>query len=225
MLYSSNNKFASSYAESIRTRIDNRVRTISTRLGVDEAAAVPVDVENVTSRKKKKLVPKFDVKLAERMQESSTCDIFAKESDDKYDLSFTVYGEPIPLSRHMVARGRMYNPSAKAQKLFADACTDKLPITPMDGPLEAHLIFYFSRPKNHYGTGKNSNTLKDNVDTWHSKRKDLDNLIKFVLDSLNSKAYLDDSQICVINSAKLYTNSDPRIEVRMRKLSPINVDT
>ncbi len=201
--------------------IRSRANVHNSRIEVDDSENKSVSVRN---RKKIKATPKFDINLSETTNKSDIRNIFYKESDIKYDLSFTVYGEPIPLSRHMVARGRMYNPSAKAQKLFSDACVDKLPTTPMDGPIEANLIFYFSRPKNHYGTGKNSNKLKDNIDTWHSKKKDLDNLIKFVLDSLNQKAYLDDSQICIINSAKLYTNSNARIEVRMRKLSPIKID-
>ena len=87
-------------------------------------------------------------------------------------LVLTVYGEPTPLSRHMVSRGHMYNPSAGLQKEFATACMQYLPLTPLTGPLEAILYFYFSRPKNHYGTGKNANTLKPlTAGNWHSKRK------------------------------------------------------
>lgn len=134
--------------------------------------------------------------------------------------SFTVHGEPVPLSRHMISRGRMYNPSATAQKAFAKACIDKLPKQPIDGPIKATMLFYFSRPKNHYGTGKNSHVLKSGVGYFHCKRKDLDNLIKFVLDALNGIAYLDDAQICMITSAKYYTD-DPvgRIEVELTPLS------
>lgn len=87
-------------------------------------------------------------------------------------LVLTVYGEPTPLSRHMVSRGHMYNPSAGLQKEFASACVNFLPSTPLTGPLEATLYFYFSRPKNHYGTGKNAKILKPlTASSWHSKRK------------------------------------------------------
>ena len=225
-LYSCDKNLVGSYSSKVSIRTSDLIsygdNGLNSRLKTDDTEMTSVDVQN---RKKKRATPKFDLHLPKFTNESDTRSIFDKEGDIKYDLSFTVYGEPIPLSRHMVARGRMYNPSAKAQKLFSDACADKLPTSPMDGPIEANLIFYFSRPKNHYGTGKNFNKLKDNIDTWHSKKKDLDNLIKFVLDSLNRKAYLDDSQICIINSAKLYTNSNARIEIRMRKLSSIKIDT
>ena len=96
-------------------------------------------------------------------------------------LVLTVYGEPTPLSRHMVSRGHMYNPSAGLQKEFATACTQFLPPSPLTGPLEAILYFYFSRPKNHYGTGKNANILKPlTAGSWHSKRKGDKILILFI---------------------------------------------
>lgn len=84
----------------------------------------------------------------------------------------TVFGEPTPLSRHMVSRGHMYNPSAGLQKEFLNACLPSLPTVPLTGPLEATLYFYFGRPKNHYGTGKNAHILKPlTAGKWHCKRK------------------------------------------------------
>jgi len=115
-----------------------------------------------------------------------------------YNISFTVYGEPTPLSRHMLSKGRMYNPSGMHQREFAKACESFLPLKPLEGPIEAKMIFYFSRPKYQFRTGRNSHLLKDGISNWHSTRKDLDNLIKFVLDSLNKKAYLDDSQVLLV---------------------------
>jgi Holliday junction resolvase RusA-like endonuclease len=115
-------------------------------------------------------------------------------------LVFTVYGEPVPLPRHRLSRGRMFNPSATLQKDFAAACAAKLPLTPLEGAIEATLLFYFKRPKTHYGTGKNAQTMKPAAvaaGEWHSKKKDLDNLVKFVLDSLNGRAYVDDAQVGV----------------------------
>ena len=47
---------------------------------------------------------------------------------------------------------------------------------------------------------------------------DVDNLVKFVLDSLNKVAYLDDSQVAVLKTAKLYTNGEARSEVHIRRL-------
>jgi len=88
------------------------------------------------------------------------------------ELSFVVYGEPMPLQRHRVLRsGITYNPSSKLQEQFRDSCSSFLPDSPMEGPLEARMVFYFKRPQSHYGTGKNKAVLKPGMDIWHSKRK------------------------------------------------------
>ena len=100
-----------------------------------------------------------------------------------FDISFTLLGEPVPLKRHRIARGIMFNPSSKEQKTFLKMSEEFIPQTPLEGPLEARMIFYFSRPKYHYGTGRNANVKKKAAPIWHSKKIDLDNLIKFVLDS------------------------------------------
>lgn len=96
-------------------------------------------------------------------------DCLAKTSDE---LSFVVYGEPMSLQRHRVLRsGITYNPSSKLQKQFLDSCASILPDSPLEGPLEARMVFYFKRPLSHYGTGKNKAILKPGMDIWHSKRK------------------------------------------------------
>jgi Holliday junction resolvase RusA-like endonuclease len=137
-------------------------------------------------------------------------------------LTFTVYGEPTPLSRHRVARGRMYNPSAQHQREFARACEACMPSKPLDGPLAAHLTFYFQRPKSHYRTGKYKHVLKPTAPSRHCTKKDLDNLVKFVLDALNGRAYIDDCQIAVIHAYKYFTNTfQPRIDIALRKFDDI----
>lgn len=86
-------------------------------------------------------------------------------------LSFTIYGDPVALSRHRATtRGIMYNPSAKLQKDFLDACQPFLPSQPLDGPLDASLIFFITRPKSHYGTGRNAGILKPEIEQYHSKK-------------------------------------------------------
>lgn len=134
------------------------------------------------------------------------------------DLDLVVYGEPIPLMRHRVARGHMYNPVKNLQTQFAEACLEYLPINPLEGALEVQLIFYFKRPKSHYRTGKYSSELKASAPVHHTGTKDLDNLVKFVLDALNKKAYKDDGQICSIYTHKFYTNYDPRIVIKIKKI-------
>ncbi|RYH06786.1 RusA family crossover junction endodeoxyribonuclease [archaeon] len=47
---------------------------------------------------------------------------------------------------------------------------------------------------------------------------DIDNLAKFVLDALNSVAYKDDCQVSILHIAKLYTDSEPGVQVHIKKL-------
>ena len=122
-------------------------------------------------------------------------------------FGFIIHGSPVSLPRHRVARsGHMYNPVQKQQNQFITSCLPYLPEEPLEGPLMIRLVFYFDRPLSHYGSKNKVKFLKDGMDTYHTKRKDLDNLVKFVLDALNKKAYYDDSQIAQISTVKLYTD-------------------
>ena len=75
----------------------------------------------------------------------------------------------------------------------------------MSKPIKCILNFYCKRPKNHYKTGKFANILKDTSPKYNINNKDLDNMVKFVLDALNDKLYTDDSLIFEIICSKLYS--------------------
>lgn len=139
---------------------------------------------------------------------------------EPHNISFVVNMEPRPLMRHMSRRGFMYNPSAPLQKAFLADCQPFLPPSPLDGPLELELYFYFRRPLSHYRTGQFKDILKDSSPLYHTGRRDIDNLVKFVLDALNKVAYSDDSQVCMLKSGKFYTSEEPRVEVIIRTLDP-----
>ena len=54
------------------------------------------------------------------------------------------------------------------------------------------------RPKNHYRTGKYADQIKEKwITLSHTKKPDIDNLVKFVMDSLSgiNGFFLDDNQI------------------------------
>ena len=54
-----------------------------------------------------------------------------------------------------------------------------------------------------------------------TKKPDVDNIIKIILDSLNGLAYKDDAQIVACTCQKLYVNDDnePRVEVKIEKIA------
>ena len=105
----------------------------------------------------------------------------------------TIYFEPVSLKRHRHRlKGGTYDPSKKDKDDFIKAI-ENFPTEKMTKPIRCTLNFYCKRPKNHYKTGKNSHMLKDSSPKYNINNKDLDNMVKFVLDALNDKLYTDDS--------------------------------
>ena len=47
---------------------------------------------------------------------------------------------------------------------------------------------------------------------------DIDNLVKFVMDALNGKAFIDDKQVVALSASKMYTCDTPRTIVRLERL-------
>lgn len=147
-------------------------------------------------------------------------------SVEKRWLEFVVPGDPVPLRRHRVARGMMYNPSGKDQKQFLNQSMEFMPNDPLCGPIEAVLTFKMKRPKAHYRGGKFSHILKADAPRYHTRRLDIDNLIKMVLDSLNGYAYYDDKQVVAIRACKEYADIDGEesTHVYFRELGDTNYE-
>lgn len=132
-----------------------------------------------------------------------------------------VLGDPKPQQRaRHFTRGTFtgtYDPSEKDKKTFAGILQATAPETPLSCPISLEVVFYLSRPKNHYRTGKNHEMLRDDAPEYHSGRPDVDNLVKFVQDSLNGIYYRDDALISEL-SAKKYYSERPRTEIFIRAL-------
>jgi Holliday junction resolvase RusA-like endonuclease len=130
----------------------------------------------------------------------------------------TIQFEPVSLKRHRHRlHGGTYDPSKKEKDDFVKAI-ETLP-EKMTKPIKCILNFYCKRPKTHYKTGKNSNILKDTSPKYNTNNKDLDNMVKFVLDALNDKLYIDDSLIFEITCSKLYSEGDGYIYVKFTEVN------
>jgi Holliday junction resolvase RusA-like endonuclease len=79
---------------------------------------------------------------------------------------------------------------------------------PLLGPLSLWVVFFFPRPKNHYGSGKNSDVLKPSAPIFHTSKPDGDKLTRAIGDSLTGVLVRDDSQFCDVRAVKLY--GEPR---------------
>jgi Holliday junction resolvase RusA-like endonuclease len=131
-------------------------------------------------------------------------------------IHLVVLGEPKAQARHRhFTKGTFsgnYDPSKSAKESFASILQREAPKEPISAPISLELVFYMSRPRNHYKTGKKAEFLKDSAPEYHSGRPDLDNLTKFVQDSLNKIYYRDDSLICQLTAKKIYSEN-PRTTI------------
>lgn len=84
-------------------------------------------------------------------------------------------------------------------------------------PVQVQFVFWFRRPKNHYGTGSRSGTVKASSPKWHSSAPDVDKLCRAVGDALTSSGLvLDDRLISRIHAEKRY--GDPGVLIRVEEL-------
>jgi Holliday junction resolvase RusA-like endonuclease len=140
--------------------------------------------------------------------------------------------EPIPKERHRhlkrpkrLKNGRViktYNPQKAVEKALRLLATTQINEPPVKGAVKIECLFVFSRPKSHYGTGRNSGKLKPSAPKYHIVKPDSDNLLKMVKDVLNTVAYKDDCQVCRDFVSKEYVtgpDDQPRIEVTLTQLS------
>ena len=136
-------------------------------------------------------------------------------------IKLSILGEPKAQKRHRhVKMGnfvRQYDPSASDKGDFLSVIQTNAPKEPFNEPLAVSISFYFSRPKSHFRTGKNSDLLKDNAPIWHTSKPDVDNLAKFVMDSMNKIYWKDDSIISSIWVTKNYSGS-PRTDITITSI-------
>mgnify|MGYP001222990834 CR=1 FL=1 len=137
---------------------------------------------------------------------------------------FVVFGEPNAQKRHRHAsRGKFvqtYDPSKDDKADFRIVAQQKAPAQPFSKPLFVEIVCYFSRPKSHYGSGKNADVLKPSVPFHHTKKPDADNCAKFVFDALNGIFWTDDSIIAGFKVHKAYCIK-PRTEVSVFEMEVV----
>ena len=133
----------------------------------------------------------------------------------------TINFEPVSLKRHRHRlKGGTYDPSKKDKDDFIKVI-ENFPEQKMTKPIKCVLNFYCKRPKTHYKTGKNAHILKDTAPKYNINNKDLDNMVKFVLDALNDKLYTDDSLIFEITCSKLYSENDGYIYAKFMEVDDL----
>lgn len=124
-------------------------------------------------------------------------------------IKFLVKTRPKPQQRHRNRGGRFqYDPSAKDKRDFLLQCKQFAPKKPTLQSIEMELTFCYKRPKNHYRIKNKELVLKEDVEFYKKSRGDLDNLVKFVADSLSGVFYKDDAQIVSLSANKVWGAED-----------------
>ena len=122
-------------------------------------------------------------------------------------MTFFVMGIPKPQARpRAFKRGNhasVYSPVTEWRNDVKYAAAQEEAFK--DTALTVIIDYYFKRPDSHYGTGRNSEKLKPSSPKFITKRPDLDNLNKAVLDALQDSGLIgDDSAIIELQSYKTY---------------------
>lgn len=124
-------------------------------------------------------------------------------------MKFTILGEPTPKGamKAVFAKGFMHKylpaKTRDAMDNMRAQIVSQLPsdFIPYESPIAVHIQVFRSKPKSAKKTVKHP-----------SKRPDLDNYIKAILDSMNTIVFQDDAQICYLEASKLY-DEKPRVEI------------
>ena len=81
---------------------------------------------------------------------------------------------------------------------------------------------YFSLNKGDYGKKCLNKNGREKIDRKYcDKKPDIDNILKSIQDGLNGVAYDDDSQVVGVESYKLYTESQSRVEITLKEIGII----
>lgn len=119
---------------------------------------------------------------------------------------------PVSQPRPRVTRWGCFDPSKEKKAWAKMQIADQIK-NPLDQPIYLKIFFYMPIPKS---TSKKKQKLMEDGLIKHTKRFDLDNLLKFALDSMNEIAFKDDSQVYKVEAEKLYSH-DPRTEIYMEE--------
>lgn len=123
-------------------------------------------------------------------------------------IQFTVYGTPRPagskkafaIRKNGVPTGRVAVADASAhskdwKQAIAHAARQAYCCELLRGAVTLEVRCYFARPKSHFGTGRNSSTLKDSAPRHHTQAPDATKLVRCLEDALNRVLWVDDSQV------------------------------
>ncbi len=143
-------------------------------------------------------------------------------------LSFFVAGIPVPQGsmKGFVVNGRAVvtadNKKTRPWRQDVAAAAEEAAFRfPGDTPIAVYLTFYMPRPKNHYGTGRNTAQLRASAPPFPTTKPDVDKLARAILDALKTAGvYRDDAQVVDLVTHKVYDAGRPGVQVHVWVVPP-----
>ena len=139
-------------------------------------------------------------------------------------ISFTYHGEAVGKGRPRVSRqgNFIHTYTPEKTRVFEEAIrytfmastSEEMPVYKRETPLTATVLVGCAVPKS-YSKKKTEACLKGDIAP--TKKPDIDNILKAILDALNGYAYEDDVQIIKVKAEKKYTEN-PFVEVAIYEL-------
>ena len=136
-------------------------------------------------------------------------------------IMFTVYGEPVAKGRpRFSTRGKFpvaYTPEKTKTYETEVGMMAKAAMgasKALEGALEAFIYVTFPVPASY--SKKRTEACLSDVEK-HTKKPDLDNVVKICLDGMNGIVFKDDSQITSIHSTKVY-GEVAKVEVMVKQV-------
>lgn len=116
-----------------------------------------------------------------------------------------ILGKPVPWKRVGIntKTGGVYDQQSKEREQYRWQLRSQFVDEPITGPIEIKLLFRMPIPKTIKGRMR-KDMLANYV--YHTKRPDVDNLEKLILDAMSGIVYADDCQIVMLNACKRYSD-------------------
>lgn len=131
------------------------------------------------------------------------------------------YGATYETTKGHAAWRKLVKESAVSAQQAPGADGTHQPWEPMCGPMAVSITFYIRRPRNHYGTGRNSTVLKQNAARLPIKGRhpDLDKAVRAVLDACtDAMCWDDDKQVVSLRVDKCWATDEPGANVIIQNL-------
>jgi Holliday junction resolvase RusA-like endonuclease len=124
------------------------------------------------------------------------------------ELTIIIDGPPIALERSRSTRkGFHYDPQAKVKQSIVESVKGQLEgFEKNSEPVGMQMTFLFKMPK-----AWSKKKREKNINSYHTGPKDIDNICKFFLDTFNGVLYEDDKQVCLLQAAKAWAETDKTI--------------